>query len=124
LQKFTYGFCIFTIIETLKLYQEGIILMINKMIKLFHAESLVHLIIIFIVFAITGSLSVILSEKVENFLRIDDFITFYPVYLTAKLLNILIVYQVCLLVIGTGFGQFRYFIKIQKKFLKRIRILK
>ena len=45
--------------------------MINKMIKLFHAESLVHLIIIFIVFAITGSLSVILSEKVENFLRID-----------------------------------------------------
>ncbi len=124
MQKFTYGFCIFTIIETLKLYQEGIILMINKMIKLFHAESLVHLIIIFIVFAITGSLSVILSEKVENFLRIDDFITFYPVYLTAKLLNILIVYQVCLLVIGTGFGQFRYFIKIQKKFLKRIRILK
>ena len=124
MQKFTYGFCIFTIIETLKLYQEGIILMINKMIKLFHAESLVHLFIIFIVFAITGSLSVILSEKVENFLRIDDFITFYPVYLIAKLLNILIVYQVCLLVIGTGFGQFRYFIKIQKKFLKRIRILK
>ena len=124
MRNFIYGFCIFTIIETLKLYQEGIISMINKMIKLFHAESLVHLIIIFIVFAITGSLSVILSEKVENFLRIDDFITFYPVYLIAKLLNILIVYQVCLLVIGTGFGQFRYFIKIQKKFLKRIRILK
>jgi len=114
----------FLLLETLKLYQEGIISMINKMIKLFHAESLVHLIIIFMVFAITGSLSVIFSEKVENFLRIDDFITFYPVYLIAKLLNILIVYQVCLLVIGTGFGQFRYFIKIQKKFLKRIRILK
>ena len=119
-----YSFWCFTIIEISKVYPEGIKLMINKMIKLFHAKSLVHLIIIFIVFAITGSLSVILSEKVENFLRIDDFITFYPVFLIAKLLNLLIVYQVCLLVIGTGFGQFRYFIKIQKKFLKRIRILR
>ena len=98
--------------------------MINKMIKLFHAKSLVHLVIIFIVFAITGSLSVILSETVQNFLRIDEFITFYPVFLVAKLLNLLIVYQFCLLVVGTVFGQFRYFIKIQKKFLKRIRILR
>ena len=97
--------------------------MIKKIIKLFHAKSLVHLIIIFIVFGITGSLSVILSEKVQNFLRIDDLITFYPAFLIAKLLNLLIVYQVCLLIIGTVFGQFRYFIRIQKKFLKRIRIL-
>jgi hypothetical protein len=98
--------------------------MIKKIIKLFHAKSLVHLIIIFIVFGITGSLSVILSEKVQNFLRIDDLITFYPAFLIAKLLNLLIVYQVCLLIIGTVFGQFRYFIRIQKKFLKRIRILR
>ncbi len=98
--------------------------MIKKIIKLFHAKSLMHLIIIFIVFGITGSLSVILSEKVQNFLRIDDLITFYPAFLIAKLLNLLIVYQVCLLIIGTVFGQFRYFIRIQKKFLKRIRILR
>ena len=98
--------------------------MIKKIIKLFHAKSLVHLIIIFIVFGITGSLSVILSEKVQNFLRIDDLITFYPAFLIAKLLNLLIVYHVCLLIIGTVFGQFRYFIRIQKKFLKRIRILR
>ena len=42
--------------------------MIQRAIKIFHADSLTHLIVIFVVFAITGSGSVVVSELVEEIL--------------------------------------------------------
>ena len=41
--------------------------MMNKILKLFKVESLLRLSIIFIVFAITGSLSVVIGEYVVQF---------------------------------------------------------
>ena len=44
----------------------------NKILKLFKVESLLRLSIIFIVFAITGSLSVVIGEYVVQFFFSDE----------------------------------------------------
>jgi len=98
--------------------------MLDKFIKIFNANSLSHLIIIFIVFGITGSLSVVLSEPILNYLRLDKVTNYVAVHMLLRILVVLIVYQTLLIVVGSIFGQFDYFRKIQKRFLVRIRLIK
>ena len=98
--------------------------MIQKMIKVFHASSLSHLVIIFSVFAITGSLSVTVTEPIIQFINLKSFITFYPFYLIVKILIVLICYNILLITFGTLAGQFKYFFNMQKKFLRRLKIIK
>ena len=98
--------------------------MMQKMIKVFHASSLSHLVIIFSVFAITGSLSVTVTEPIIQFINLKSFITFYPFYLIVKILIILICYNILLITFGTLAGQFKYFSNMQKKFLRRLKIIK
>lgn len=98
--------------------------MMQKMIKVFHASSLSHLVIIFSVFAITGSLSVTVTEPIIQFINLKSFITFYPFYLIVKILIVLICYNILLITFGTLAGQFKYFSNMQKKFLRRVKIIK
>ena len=98
--------------------------MLEKLIKIFNANSLSHLIIIFIIFGITGSLSVVLTEPILNYLRLDKIANYVVVHMLLRIFVILIVYQVLLIVVGSIFGQFDYFRKIQKRFLVRIRLIK
>ena len=98
--------------------------MLEKLIKIFNAKSLSHLIIIFTVFGITGSLSVVLSEPVLNYLRLDKITNYVVVHMLLRIFVILIVYQILLIIVGSIFGQFDYFRKIQKRFLVRIRLIK
>ena len=98
--------------------------MLEKFIKIFNANSFSHLIIICIVFGITGSLSVVLSEPILNYLRLDKITNYVAVHMLLRIFVILIVYQVLLIVVGSIFGQFDYFRKIQKRFLVRIRLIK
>jgi|TARA_B110000305_G_scaffold147070_1_gene163269 uncharacterized membrane protein len=98
--------------------------MMQKMIKVFHASSLSHLVIIFTVFAITGSLSVTVTEPIIQFINLKSFITFYPFYLIVKILIVLICYNILLITFGTLAGQFKYFFNMQKKFLRRLKIIK
>ena len=98
--------------------------MMQKMIKVFHASSLSHLVIIFSVFAITGSLSVTVTEPIIQFINLKSFIIFYPFYLIVKILIILICYNILLITFGTLAGQFKYFFNMQKKFLRRLKIIK
>ena len=98
--------------------------MMQKMIKVFHASSLSHLVIIFSVFAITGSLSVTVTEPIIQFINLKSFITFYPFYLIVKILIILICYNILLITFGTLAGQFKYFFNMQKKFLRRLKIIR
>tara|TARA_B110000196_G_C20569828_1_gene397016 strand:- start:69 stop:374 length:306 start_codon:yes stop_codon:yes gene_type:complete len=98
--------------------------MLEKLLKIFNANSLSHLVIIFIVFGITGSFSVILSEPILNYLRLDKITNYVAVHMLLRIFVILIVYQVLLIFVGSIFGQFDYFRKIQKRFLVRIRLIK
>ena len=86
----------------------------SKLIKIFKVKDFNQLIIIFIVFGITGSLSVVLGKYVlinifgESFLNNDY-------YWLLRLILIFPIYQVLLIIVGALFGQFRYFWEIEKK---------
>jgi uncharacterized BrkB/YihY/UPF0761 family membrane protein len=84
-----------------------------------------QLIIIFVVFGITGSLSVILALPVLQYLNInpDTFETIplgNVIYWVLRILIIFPVYQVLLLGIGTIFFQFRFFWEFEKKIMNRL----
>ena len=95
----------------------------SKLIKIFKVKDFNQLIIIFIVFAITGSLSVVLGKYVlisvfgESFLNNDY-------YWFLRLILIFPIYQVLLIVVGASFGQFRYFWEIEKKILIKMKLIK
>lgn len=84
-----------------------------------------QLIIIFVVFGITGSLSVKLAIPVLQYLNInpDTFETIplgNVIYWVLRILIIFPVYQVLLLGIGTIFFQFRFFWEFEKKIMNRL----
>ena len=95
----------------------------RKLIKIFKVRDFKQLIIIFTVFGITGSLSVILGKYVlinifgESFLNNDY-------YWLLRLILIFPIYQVLLIIVGALFGQFRYFWEIEKKILIRMKLIK
>ena len=95
----------------------------NKLIQVFKVKDFNQLIIIFIVFGITGSLSVVLGKYVlinvfgESFLNNDY-------YWFLRLILIFPIYQVLLIIVGALFGQFRYFWEIEKKILIKMKLIK
>ena len=95
----------------------------SKLLKIFKVKDFNQLIIIFIVFGITGSLSVVLGKYVlinifgESFLNNDY-------YWLLRLILIFPIYQVLLIIVGALFGQFRYFWEIEKKILIKMRLIK
>jgi len=95
--------------------------MINRLKKLFKATSNWHLFIIFLVFGISGSLSVIVSEPIIKLFKIKELIDDSTLYLTMRILIIFPVYQIVLLLVGALFGQYKYFLDFEKKMLIRFK---
>ena len=93
--------------------------MINTLKKFFKAKNNWHLFIIFLVFGISGSLSVIVSEPVIKLFKINEIIDSYILYLIIRILIIFPIYQIVLLCVGALFGQYRYFMDFEKKMLMR-----
>lgn len=84
-------------------------------------ESNVQLAIIFIVFAITGSLSAWLSKYACAWLGItkeDLGFWFTPV----RLLLIFPIYQLLLVLTGAIFGQYKFFWAFEKKMLRSMKL--
>ena len=97
--------------------------MSEKLLKFFKVDSYFRLFIIFTVFGITGSLSVVLGK----YLLISIFssnILNSEFYWLIRILLIFPLYQILLIIIGTLFGEFKYFWAIEKKILLRLKILK
>ena len=94
----------------------------DKLILFFKAKSFFHLFIVFIIFGISGSLSVFISGPLINYLNIESLIPYYPLYLIIRILIIFPIYQFVLIVIGTLFGQYKYFLEFEKKIFKRLKI--
>ena len=97
--------------------------MIEKLINLFKVKSLKQLVIVFLVFSITGSLSVVLGEPIIDFLFEDGFENNLYFWIV-RIIIIFPLYQILLIIIGTIFGEFRYFWRIEKKILMRLKIIK
>lgn len=93
----------------------------NKLIKIFKADSIKHLALIFLVFGISGSLSVLLSEPLLNYFNFKSFITYYPLYIFLRIIVIFPIYQLVLIIVAIFFGQYKYFIKFEKKIFNRLK---
>ena len=94
--------------------------MIIKFIKYFKAKSLNHLILIFIIFGISGSLTLILSEPIVNFIKINEIIENKFILLIFRIIIIFPLYQIILILIATIFGEFNYFLTFEKSMFKKL----
>ncbi len=92
--------------------------MFEKLKQRWGINSNFQIIIIFIVFSVTGSAAVWVKKIVFQWIGIDSDTSLWfkiPMYV----LTILPSYQILLLVIGTLFGQFQFFYNFQKKSIGR-----
>lgn len=76
--------------------------------------------LIFIVFAITGSSSLIIGKYLMQFLGLAKQTASPWVWYPVKILSVFIIYQILLLWIGFLFGQFSFFYVFEKKMWNRM----
>ena len=94
--------------------------MIIKFIKYFKAKSLNHLILIFIIFGISGSLTLILSEPIVNYIKKNEIVENKFILLLLQIIIIFPLYQLVLISIATIFGQFNYFLSFERSMFKKL----
>ena len=93
---------------------------LKKIQNYFNARSINHLVIIFIVFSISGSVTVYLSFPIIDFLQLKNYIEMPFLEFLLRLLIIFPLYQIILICIGALFGEFIYFFNFTKKILRKI----
>ena len=89
--------------------------------KIFKTNSTYQLVVVFLVFAISGSLSVFVSEPILNFLNYKEFISSNIFQIIIRILIIFPIYQIILLAVATVFGEFKYFWNFEKRFWKKFK---
>ena len=94
----------------------------QKLIKFFKAKSFYHLCKIFLIFGITGSLSLFISEYILNYIDLGKYISNLILHLFMKFVFLILIYQILLLIFALIFGEFQYFIKFIKKFQNRFKV--
>ena len=90
--------------------------LINNLKNKWGIKSNLQLIIIFLVFGITGSLSVLISGPILDFINLDEAITLDWIYWFVRIVIIFPIYQTLLLIVGALFGEFKFF----KNFIKKM----
>tara|TARA_B110000914_G_C15477494_1_gene453891 strand:+ start:426 stop:737 length:312 start_codon:yes stop_codon:yes gene_type:complete len=83
-------------------------------------KSNFSLVIILIVFAITGSLSLVVSDPILRLIGLEKDTMSPWLFTPLRLLIVFPVYQVLILIIGAAFGQFNFFWTFVKKMLSRM----
>lgn len=92
--------------------------MFEKLKKRWNIQSNFQVIIILIVFAITGSTTVYLKKIIFDLIEITSE-THLLIKIPAYIVVVLAVYNLLLLLVGFLFGQFRFFLEFEKKFFSR-----
>ncbi len=82
-------------------------------------DSNFQILIIFLVFTINGSLAVYIANPVTNFIGIDKETTAPLLFWPIRILVVFIIYQITLVIVGTIFGQKKFFWNMEKKMLRR-----
>lgn len=80
--------------------------------------------IIFLVFAINGSLSVLIAKPILNFVGITTENLNSFVYYPLRIILIFLVYQFTLIIVGALFGQKEFFLNFSKKMWSRFGLIK
>ena len=95
----------------------------KKIRNFFKVESNYQLLIVNIVFAITGVTSLYFADYILDIFLINqnNYNSFF--YWVGRILVLLPLYQILLVLFGTLFGQSSYFMAMQKKTVQRVRII-
>ncbi len=83
-------------------------------------QSNFQIIIILLVFSITGSLALRLANPAMSQLELNRESTEAFIYWPIRILIIFPIYQVLLIAIGSLFGQHKFFWNMERKMLKRM----
>jgi hypothetical protein len=92
----------------------------DKLKERWGIESNFQVVIIFIVFAINGSLSMYLTNPITDLIGISKETTSPWVYWPIRILVVFVVYQITLVFVGALFGQKKFFWNMEKKMLARM----
>ena len=87
-------------------------------------KSNFQVLVIIFVFSITGSIAVYVARPTLLFLGIEKEFLNPWIYYPIRILIIFPIYQLIILLIGSIFGQFPFFWKMQKKILNKFKIKK
>ena len=79
-----------------------------------------QIIIILLVFSITGSIAVIVAKPVLSLVGLDKEAVSPWVFWPIRIFIIFPIYQVLIVIIGALFGQFKFFWDFEKKMLYRL----
>lgn len=90
--------------------------------RIFKADSTGHLIVIFIVFSITGLGAVYLARPIMELIGITRENISGLVYWPLRIIFMMLAYQIMLVTFGTLFGQRAYFWRMEKRILRRFGI--
>lgn len=99
--------------------------MLTRLKKKWNIKSNLQMFIIFVAFAITGSLSLMVSTPFLDFFEVktETFDKYYLgtfIYYFIKAVIIIPLYNLLLIITGTLFLQFNFFWNFQKKMFKKI----
>ena len=93
---------------------------IEKLKDKWGIKSNFQIILILIVFAITGSLSLVVSDPILNFIGLERENVSSWIFTPLRLIIVFPVYQILILIVGFFFGQFKFFWNFEKKMLKKM----
>jgi len=92
----------------------------NKLKERWGIDSNFQIFVIIMVFSINGSLAVYLAKPITHFLGISKETTPGIIFWPVRIIVVFIVYQVMLVIVGTLFGQKKFFWNMEKKMLQRL----
>ena len=98
--------------------------MIKYLKDKWNLKSNFQLVIILIVFAVTGSGSLYISKPLMEFLSISSENMGIYLYWILRFFIVTVVYQFVLLLVAFVFGQFNWFWNFEKKILKKMGLIK
>lgn len=93
---------------------------LNSLKSKWGIKSNIQILIILIVFSITGFLAVLIAKPILNLIGVHPDDTSGFLYWPIRIVIIFPSYQILLIIIGSLFGQFKFFWDFEKKMLKRI----
>ena len=79
-----------------------------------------QLIIILLVFSITGSVAVVIANPVLNLFGLERSTVVPWIFWPIRILIVFPIYQILILIFGGLFGQFKFFWNFEKKMLSRL----
>lgn len=93
--------------------------MFKKLKKRWEIESNFQLVLILIVFSITGSVAAWVSKPFVELLGLNGDNMPKALFIILRLILIFPIYNVILIIVGSIFGQFRFFWDFEKKMFSR-----